>query len=268
MTDNIFMAILSKIKKIKTQVESVDNSVNEIKTLFPTDYATQSSINDIKAAIDDLSSDGSSGDAVSHGVAEFTTAGIHTWTCPSGVKWVTALMASGSGGGGGCYYYSILKDTYYGNGGCAGNIWIGVIPVIPGEIYTLTVGSGGSKGTSGSGSPDSATNGGDGGATVFADMVTLIGGKGGLKGYNNVSKNDILNVRASIGYKVRTIELLIGNSGLGVDSDGDWVGTGGAITTTTERYLGFSNTAGGKGSNSSSSSNAGAGKAGKIVLIW
>lgn len=54
MTDNIFMAILSKIKKINTQITNVNQSVADVKSSLPTDYATQSSVDEIKTTIDGM----------------------------------------------------------------------------------------------------------------------------------------------------------------------------------------------------------------------
>jgi hypothetical protein len=99
-----------------------------------------------------------------HGVAVFSTAGTHQWTCPEGVYLVSAILcgAGGGGGGGGGGVTSTLtgsgnsavSGSYSGGsgggGGGAGGInVIQGIPVVPNIKYTVTVGAGGAGGAGG-----------------------------------------------------------------------------------------------------------------------
>jgi len=85
-----------------------------------------------------------------------------TWTCPTGVTKVRALVVGGGGGG------EIANDFFGGNGGKA---W-GYYTVVPGTSYSITVGSGGASNYYGAG-------GGSSGATsYFASFAYATGGVG------------------------------------------------------------------------------------------
>ncbi len=97
-------------------------------------------------------------------VDTFTSSG--TWTAPAGVTSVSAEAWGGGGGGSG----------FGGGGGGGGGAYsIKSITVVPGNVYTVTVGGGGAGGTS----SGSGTDGGDSwfntSGTIFAQ-----GGKGGV----------------------------------------------------------------------------------------
>ncbi|HAW4246042.1 TPA: hypothetical protein JLV35_002752 [Escherichia coli] len=94
-----------------------------------------------------------------------------SWTCPAGVTEIE-LDGTGAGGGGG----TGGPATIGGGGGGAGEAVVGrKITVVPGTTYTITIGLGGDGGTS------VTSNGGDGGTTSFDTLLSLAGGKGGLK---------------------------------------------------------------------------------------
>ena len=92
---------------------------------------------------------------------EYFSPGTYTFTVPTGVKKVRAVVV-GAGGGGGAsqdYYY------YGGDGGGGGGFAMGEYDVTPGQQITVTVGSGGTGGYSpGWTSP---YNGADGGSSSF-----------------------------------------------------------------------------------------------------
>jgi hypothetical protein len=103
------------------------------------------------------------------------------WTGFIAPTWVEYLVVAGGGGGGG-----------NGGGGGAGGLLTGVVTVLAGTSYTVTVGSGGAGGTAslnpGSngvasvfGSISSSGGGGGGGYNVFSSVVTSgsAGGSGG-----------------------------------------------------------------------------------------
>ncbi|HEA2877255.1 TPA: phage tail protein [Escherichia coli] len=101
--------------------------------------------------------------------ATFTSSTL--WTAPAGVTEIE-LDGTGAGGGGG----TGGPATIGGGGGGAGEAVVGrKITVVPGTTYTITIGLGGDGGTS------VTSNGGDGGTTSFDTLLSLAGGKGGLK---------------------------------------------------------------------------------------
>lgn len=105
---------------------------------------------------------------------EFTSPGTYTWTVPCGVTQITFSAWGGGGAGGG-----VNGDTRAGGGGEGGSFVRGTISVVPGEIYTIFVGAGGtgsSTNDGGNGSASYVSN--SGGTTLF----NAIGGVGGKKG--------------------------------------------------------------------------------------
>lgn len=103
----------------------------------------------------------------------FTASG--TWTAPAGITSIFMYMQAGGGGGAG-------GDTAGDNGqGGAGvlPVWH-AITVAPGDVLSITVGSGGTGGTGG----NPGTAGGTGGSTIIQKNGTTItsisGGDGGL----------------------------------------------------------------------------------------
>ena len=101
--------------------------------------------------------------------AVFTASG--SWTCPTGVTKVL-LDGSGGGGGGACGASSAANGN---GGGGAASVTGQLITVVPGTVYTITVGNGGAGGTS------STPTGGDGGTSSFGTLVSLPGGGGGSR---------------------------------------------------------------------------------------
>lgn len=104
----------------------------------------------------------------------FTT--TQTWTCPQGVFYVDVKARGGGGAGasGGSDY------PYGGTGGLAGAyVASNLVPVTPGQTYTITIGQGGQ--------PSKNYPGFDGGATTVVG-ITAAGGAHGLgKAYSYVS---------------------------------------------------------------------------------
>lgn len=143
------------------------------------------------------SSAGASGGAQSFLITEtFTTSG--TWTAPTGVTALVALVGSGAGGGGaggGLIGSSIgasgTANAPAARGGGSG-AWTIVrdVPVTSGSAYSIGIGAGGAGGTAQSfskanGSTSTAitnqANGAAGGATTFGTFFS-IGGGGGATG--------------------------------------------------------------------------------------
>jgi hypothetical protein len=94
------------------------------------------------------------------------TSGSGTWTAPTGVQTVWAMVQAGGGGGGG----SGVNGG--GGGGAGGMVEHTSYPVSPGSGYSYSVGGGGSNGGTGS----------NGSNTTFAAMTANGGGGGGPPG--------------------------------------------------------------------------------------
>jgi hypothetical protein len=103
--------------------------------------------------------------AITPTVSTFTTVGTTSWTAPTGVTAVEVLVVAGGGGGGSG---STGSQVGGGGGGAGGLIYNSNFPVIPGQSYIVTVGSGGTAGTSG-------------GNSVFGTLTALGGGRGGTR---------------------------------------------------------------------------------------
>jgi hypothetical protein len=99
-----------------------------------------------------------------------------TWTCPAGVTSVDVEMWGGGGGGGG----DGTSNTAGGGGGGSGAYRKVVnVAVTPGNSYTITVGNGGSGGSSFSG------DGGKGGQSIFVGDNETVKAGGGCGGRGN-----------------------------------------------------------------------------------
>lgn len=98
----------------------------------------------------------------------FTSTGATNWTVPDGVHRVFVQVWGGGGGGGG---------VGTGGGGAAGGTGAqhraGFVDVTPGNVITVTVGTGG---PGGNGTPSSGSNGG---SSSFGSAITAVGGRGG-----------------------------------------------------------------------------------------
>lgn len=94
-----------------------------------------------------------------------------TWTCPANVTQVRATVIGGGGAGGGS------TDIQRGGAGGYGGYAYGICTVIPGTIYTVTVGIGGTGGVGAAGNGTSAA--GTPGQTSSFASLSATGGSGG-----------------------------------------------------------------------------------------
>jgi len=123
------------------------------------------------------------------GQAAYTTAGTYSWTAPAGVTNVSVVAVGGGGGG----------QTWVGGGGQlagggGGLGWANNITVVPGNTYTVIVGTGGPANTAGETSTFTGANGvyvSGGGGSVGAggnyssNATSKGGGNGGSGGISN-----------------------------------------------------------------------------------
>jgi hypothetical protein len=109
---------------------------------------------------------------VARGEVQYTTPGTYSWTAPANCYSVCVVAVGGGGG-------STSSNGSGGNGGAGGGLgWKNNIPVVPGNSYTVVVGSGGAvlnSTTTGLSAPN-------GGNSYFIDTSTVagFGGTGGV----------------------------------------------------------------------------------------
>lgn len=101
----------------------------------------------------------------------FTASGVYTPSILA--KNIKIIMVGGGGGGGGCQA-TASNETYFGAGGGAGATVISYVNLTGENNYQIVIGSGGGGG-------NGATNGFDGQASSFSNILSAPGGKGGGK---------------------------------------------------------------------------------------
>ncbi|AFM42950.1 hypothetical protein Desaci_4087 [Desulfosporosinus acidiphilus SJ4] len=82
-----------------------------------------------------------SGGTSTHGSQSWTTPGTYYWTVPDGVNSLTAAITGAGGGSSGGA--TTGSQVAYGGGGGSGGTYIGPVPVTPGQIIVIVVGTGG-----------------------------------------------------------------------------------------------------------------------------
>jgi len=185
------------------------------------------------------------------GEATYSSAGTYSWVCPEGV--ISVSVSGISGGGGGGKSTSNISTFRASSGSAGGSGAIGYknnITVIPGQSYTVVVGSGGLGATSSGGSGTS------GGETYFINTSTfrLSGGGGGINS-------------TSVG----------GAAGTVLVADGGTNGLVGQTTTSSSSVppghgsvtlYGISTTGGGSGAGAFANTTAGNGVRGLVRIVW
>ena len=207
------------------------------------DAGMNSSFNNIGTTWRDLTNSSSS--AVSVGQSAYTTAGTYTFTVPSDVTSISAVVIGGGGGGAGADDGQIRNET--NNGGGGGGLAYGTIAVTPGETLNITVGTGGAGGVA-----DAAAGGAGGTSTIVRSATTLLSGGGGAGG--RYRSEGLTDAGGASGGTARIGGGSGGNSGTGSGNSGA-TGGGGAG--------GYSGAGGAGGAfNASGSASTGAGGGG------
>lgn len=167
-------------------------------------------------------------------VESFTSIGTTTWIAPVGVTSIDYLVVGGGGGGGNGY------DSGGGGGGAGGMVLTGTMSVVPGNSYTVTVGSGGIGGAD----TRANNNGTTGGNSVF-DTITALGGiYGGGSRTNNPGP---AGVGVGIGGAAQISDTTAARGGNGGGGGGAGGGGGGATGAGTTRISASSAGIGGAG---------------------
>ncbi len=118
-----------------------------------------------------------------------TFTGNGTYTPTSGMKYCTIEVVAGGGGGGGCGAASASNASLGGGGGGGGYARKTVTAATIGASQSVTVGGGGTAGTS------APTSGGTGSTTSVGSIVSATGGVGGTSG----TQGGLVNQKSSAG---------------------------------------------------------------------
>ena len=182
------------------------------------------------------------------GQQAFTTPGTFSWTAPDGVTLVSVVCVGGGGGG------SSSNGGGGAGGGGGGLGWKNNISVIPGQTYTVVVGSGGIR------NADTVTVvGGNGGDSFFISTGTVagFGGAGASSATVGGSGGSFFGDGGGNGGSSTTSSTSSASAGGGA---GGYSGNGGSATPGTSGTSGSgSGGGGGAGGNGGSSDAAGAG---------
>jgi hypothetical protein len=230
-----------------------------------------------------------------------------TWTAPAGVTSVSvAAIGGGAGGGGGSS--DNVATSGGGGGGGGGAAANGTVTVIPGNVYTVTVGAGGAGGAGANAGGGAASNGGAGGDTWFDTSGTVLakggsaGGGGNGSGISaaaggqasasigsttysggNGGSDSAVNPFSGSGGGSSAGTSVAGNNGanaaLNSSAAGGAAPSGGGAGGNGENKSGTAGTngqaagapgggGGGAGAGASTSGSGGAGAAGQIILTW
>lgn len=170
------------------------------------------------------------------GIISFTDPGRHTFTVPSGVRSLKFYVTGGGGTGG---------KVCGGSGATA----IGYLRVTPGQVLSLTIGSGGGSARNTAGLESKLTYNG-------ADIVIAGGGSGAYNYYGTATTNDVF------GIIMGTVLINGGEGKIDTDEGGDEESIGAAS------YWGSSPAYGGGGGSHGNYPQGSYGANGVVVFEW
>lgn len=190
----------------------------------------------------------------------FAVPGVFSWTVPEGVYRVFAKVI-GAGGGG-------RNSSVFGGGGGGGGVSEGLVNVTPGQVISITVGSGGA------GASYDVTNGvgGTGGSSAFGPYMSATGGSSGQTsgqgGYTGVGTGGDLNYGLGdghAGYRVSTTTPSVAGAGGGPGGAGVAVTASGVTSGSLRAGRG---PGGGGGGRMDNGGYAGDGAPGAVTILY
>ena len=205
-----------------------------------------------------------------------------TFIVPAGItKIKVCVFGGGAGGGGGS---NGVSDQYGGGGGGAGGYAEGIYSVSPAANFIVTIGPGGTGGTTG-------FQGSNGGTSSFGVLISATGGLGGVSytlggtggvgngGYLNTSLGNggggsygaagsAIAANGTGGGGTGAITNTIFATGGGGGGGGFGGGNGGYLNTTGDNALVNTGAGGGGGAGGGVGHNGGNGAAGKVIVFW
>ncbi len=181
------------------------------------------------------------------------------WTVPAGVSRIEVEVWGGGGGGGGA-----MPVGGYTVGGGGGAYGMDTFDVVPGTVYSVTIGPGGAGGVS---SGSSGLPGSNGGTTSFGTLISAGGGIGG---------QPISNTRGGAGGVSTATFNIPGQEGGGGSFLGETVagGAGGSSPRgglggpATFGYAPAGSAPGGGGGGGTWNTNGGKGGSGRVIVWW
>ena len=153
-----------------------------------------------------------------------------TWTAPATVTTINYWMVGGGGGGGGAY------DDAGSGGGGGGAAIQGTYTVVPGQTYTVTVGTGGAGGTGSHADLDKPGN--PGSESKFGSGPSALGGGGGNKSRGLVVGTSAGDGGPAAQYSEPDINTVASIGGNGGGGGGDGGGGGGSLGNGSNRSTG------------------------------
>jgi hypothetical protein len=174
----------------------------------------------------------------------FTTVGSNTFTVPTGVTKISAVLIGGGGAGGGGG-----SSNGGGQGGGGGGLrYVNDFSVTAGQVFSVIVGAGGAGGVG---------NGGNGGDSQIVGIATAFGGKGGLAqnteisvGFGGTGTEISINIGGGTGGTGGKSTLTYGSGGGGAAGYVGAGGTGGGDAGSGSTFDGAAGSGGGAGGGS------------------
>ena len=210
---------------------------------------------------------------------------VSPWTVPAGVTSIKVEVWGGGGGGGGSQ--NSFFTNRYGGGGGGGGYSVSNLTVTSGQVYSITVGAGGTVGLNANGGNGGASSVTGPGGTVTAAgglggarSTGAAGGTGGIGNANDGGRGGTGNGNGGGGGGGA------GNAGNGIEGSNTSAGSGGPGSPNIAPFRGGNggasqNTAtnngnsgiapgggGGGGKSNSSTSSGGIGGAGQVVITY
>lgn len=195
--------------------------------------------------------------------ANFSTVGTFTWKVPGCAEQICIeAWGAGGGGGGGSYSSSAWRT---GAGGGGGGFGSECFNVVPGTVYTVIVGGGG---TGGQAINPTGTAGTAGGNSSVGSLITATGGAGGTASASGGSGG--LGGSSTAASNADGANGLNGNSNVMSGSGGAGAngGAGGPGTTSSTSAIAGTGPGGGGAGGSPGGYSGARGADGRVLITW